>query len=66
MPNPDGTRTRNEIRSELIRRTMDYIYNGVDPGEALQRASAEYQEEIRREWAQKEAEMMKFLGMKMQ
>jgi len=66
MPNPDGTRTRNEHRTELIRRMLDHIYNGVDPDEALARASAEYKEQIQREWAHKEAEVMKFLGIKMQ
>lgn len=64
MPNPDGTRTRNEHRSELIRRMMDHVHNGIDPDEALTRAAAEHKEQIQREGAEKMAGVMKFLGIK--
>jgi hypothetical protein len=64
MPNPDGTRTRNEHRRELIHRMMTHIHNGVDPDEALTRAATEHREIIEREGAEKIAEVMKFLGIK--
>lgn len=64
MPNPDGTRTRDEHRRELLGRMMEHISNGVDPDEALTRAAAEHKEQIQREGAQKISDVMKFLGIK--
>lgn len=64
MPNPDGTRTRDEHRRELVHRMMEHVNNGVDPDEALTRAAAEHKEQIQREGAQKIADVMRFLGVK--
>lgn len=64
MPNPDGTRTRNEIRRQLISRMMNHIHNGIDPDEALTRAASEHQEQIQREGAEKVATVIKYLGIK--
>lgn len=63
MPNPDGTRTRNEHRRELIHRMMDHVNNGVDPHEAFTRAAAEYQEKIQREGAEKMTAVRRYLGL---
>ena len=64
MPNPDGTRTKDEHRRELIRRMMDKVHAGMDYEEALVKAGEEYREAIQQEGAEKIAGVMKFLGVK--
>jgi len=64
VPNPDGTRTRDEIRRALIRRVYDYVFGGMDPDEALIRASLEVEHEIKIEWANKTHQIYRALGIK--
>jgi len=64
VPNPDGTRTRNEIRSALIKRWMEKWESGMDKHDALTEASLEMRNEIQTEGAVKMAEVLRALGIK--
>jgi hypothetical protein len=64
MPNPDGTRTKDEIRTSIRSLMLGYIMDGVDPDEALTKASADVKRDIETEWAGKTAEVLHWLGVK--
>lgn len=49
MPNPNGTRTRDEHRQAILGRVLGHVMNGKHPDEALTLASAEHKQQIERE-----------------
>lgn len=64
MPMPDGRRTRDEHRREIMGRISANIAAGMDPDTAIDRASADYQNQLKREGEEKIALVKKFLGIK--
>ena len=64
MPNPNGTRTKAEIRADIIERMAAHVAAGVNIDEALTKASAEVKQDIETVWAGKTAEVLRFLGIK--
>jgi len=59
---PDGTRTRDEHRAEIVRRTNDYVGQGLTPDEALTKASADWQQFLKQEGDEKVAAVKRFLA----
>ena len=62
MPNPNGTRTRDEHRREIMGRVLGHVMDGVDPDEALTRAAAEHKQHIEREADEKVALVTRWLA----
>jgi hypothetical protein len=64
MPNPDGTRTRDEHWAEIAIRADRYQAEGLSVEDAIERAGEDHRAAIQAEGDRKIAEVMKFLGVK--
>ena len=64
MPNPDGTRTADEHREEIMRRAGKYVAAGAPPERAIEQAGIDWRNHLAREADEKIAGVMKFLGVK--
>lgn len=62
MPNPDGTRTRDEHRREILARAQAYVAQGWLAEDAIAQAGEDHNEAIRREGDRKVEQIMRFLA----
>lgn len=62
MPNPDGTRTRNEHRREILARAQTYVSLGWLAEDAIDQAGEDHREAIKREGDRKVEQVMRFLA----
>jgi hypothetical protein len=56
-----GMRTKDEVRADILQRMSRYVGDGLDPDEAMTKASADVRNVIATEWAGKTAEVLRFL-----
>jgi archaellum biogenesis protein FlaJ (TadC family) len=56
-----GMRTKDEIRADILQRMSRYVAAGVDPDDAMTKASADVRNDIETEWAGKTDAVLSFL-----
>lgn len=61
MPNPDGTRTKDEHRQAILSLMRENVRAGMSPDDALTKASADWQERLRVEGERKIALVERWL-----
>lgn len=64
MPNPNGTRTRDEHRQAILALAEKHVEQGKSPDDAITAAGAEWRERLRAEGDEKIAGVLKFLGQR--